>query len=229
MADEPTEAEERAAEAALERVSEDGDKPMEVDLHDDRTKETRTPGFSRMRVDWHGHDAGMLSAIMQAADDRIAVGFTDAYKIMNDIYGVVREQKVSKTTGALLTDRHGFPVWEVSESGRYVEDYSKLGIKERGEFLFQITTRLFDWEQRAADAWGEAMFAKAQWEERFSAMFLDTSHGGRKTDEAMTQRGRQGSRDERYFAIFQSLYSRKADALVRSMERIALRLSQSVD
>lgn len=72
------------------------------------------------------------------------------------------------------------------------------------------------------------MFSKAQWEERFALAFNDTTAGGRKTDEAMTQKARAGSRDERYFAIFESLYSRKADALVRSLERLGQRLKDSL-
>lgn len=223
-----TVAEEKAVEAAIEKASEDADKTAEVEMHEDRTKEMRTPGFSRMRTDWHGPDAHMIATILETADNRVLVNFSDAYQIMNDLYDVVRVRRADPKTGEELTDKHGFPVWETSPSGRYIEDYSKLGIKEREEFLFQITARLFDWEQRAADAWGEAMFAKAQWEERFAIAFSDTSEGGRKTDEAMTQRGRLGSRDERYFAIFESLYSRKADALVKSLERLSQRLKDSM-
>jgi hypothetical protein len=220
-------AEAKAVEAAVKEASEDFETPAEVDVHEDRTKETRTPGFTRMRTDWHGHDAPLISMILQTAEDRVLTNFADAYQIINDIYDIVREPEVNDD-GEVLTDRYGFPVWAKTVSGRYIEDYSRLGSKERDEFLFQINTRLFEWEQKAADAWGEAMFAKAQWEERFAVEFSDTSQGGRKTDEAMTQRARAGSRDERYFAIFESLYSRKADALVRSLERLGQRLKDSL-
>jgi hypothetical protein len=226
--DEPSQEKLKAAEAAMERSSANEDRPMEAEIPDDRTREMRTPGFARMRLDWHDKDATVMMSVLQYADDRVAVNFTDAYKIMNDIYGIVRQHKASRDTGELLYDRHGFPVWETTESGRYIEDYSRLGIKEREQFMFQIIGCMFAWEQAAADAWGQAMFAKAQWEEKFADTFLDTSEGGRKTDEAMTQRARGKSREERYFALFQSLYSRKADALVRSMDRIQQRLKDSL-
>lgn len=217
----------KAVEAALERVTEDEDKTSEVRVHEDETKEMRTPGFSRMRFDW-GSDASLIHTVLQLADDRIAVAFTDAYQIINDIYEIVREQAHDETTGEVLADRHGWPMWQKTPSGRFIEDYTRLDIKQREEFLFQITTRLFDWEQRAAEIWAEAMFSKAQWEERFSLAFFENEEGGRKTDEAMTQRGRLGSREERYFALFESAISRKADALVKSMDRLHLRLKDSL-
>lgn len=204
------------------------EKPAEVDMHDDRTRENRTPSFSRMRFDWNPHDRPIIDQIMKSADDRIAVEFTDVYRILNDVYNIVREQAHDPETGAPLVDRFGFPVWAKNESDRYIEDWERLGHKDRENFLFMISTRLYEWEQKAADLWAEAMFAKAQWEERFALAFADDTLGGRKTDEAMTQRARSGSRDERYFALFEATVSRKADALVKSMDRLQQRLKDSL-
>lgn len=223
-----SEREAKAVEAAVAREIEGAETPAEVEVHEDKTKEMRTPGFSRMRFDWNGPDATVMQTILQVADDRVAVAFTDAYQIMNDIYEIVRVKKVDPETGEVVTGRHGWPLWETTDSGRFVEDYGRLGEKERDTFMFQIVTRLFDWEQRSAEHWAEAMFAKAQWEERFAISFSDTSEGGRKTDEAMTQRGRLGSREERYFALFEAAVSRKSEALVKSMERISQRLKDSI-
>lgn len=224
---ERSEALERASERALEEESKDADKPMEVEPHEDRTREMRTPGFSRMRTEWHSHDAAMLGSIMQIVDARIMANFGDVYRIMNDLYDVVREPLVDPKTAEIKTDRYGWPLWAKYDSGRYIEDYSRLGHKDRDTLLMEITTRLAEWEQSAADAWGEAMFAKAQWEERFSLSFQEEA-GKRLTDEMRTQRARSGAREERYFAIFQSLYSRKSEALVRSMERLSQRLKDTL-
>lgn len=221
------EAKERAAEAAIEREKEGFEEPSEVRVHEDETRENRTHSFSRMRFEWAGQDAHVIQTIHQVADDRVMMAFPDAYRIINDIYEVVREQAHDEETGELLTDRHGWPLWQKAPSGRYIEDYSRLGIKQRDEFLMQITTRLFDWEQRAADAWADAMFAKAIWEERFALTFTDPDTPGRKTDESLTQKARLGAREERYFALFEASVSRKIDALVRSLERLAQRLKDS--
>ena len=218
----------RAVEAALAKEGEGAEQPAEVEMHDDKTREMRTPGFTRMRFEWAPQDQSVITMIKQRADDHVAMAFTGCYQILNDIYGIVRQQAADEKTGELLTDRHGWPVWAKTPSGRFIEDYEQLGHKERENFLFQIATHMFDWEQKQAEAWAEAMFAKAQWEERYAISFTDDSLGGRKTDEAMTQRARTGSREERYFALYESAISRKIDALVKSMDRIQQRLKDSL-
>lgn len=218
----------RAADRATDEAAADSEQTTVVDPHEDRTREMRTPGFSRMRTDWHSHDAAMMGSIIEIVESRVMVNFGDVYQIMNDLYDLVRQPKIDPQSAEIITDKYGWPIWEQTDSGRYIEDWSMLGHKQRDTYLMEITSRMVDWEQRAADAWGEAMFAKAQWEERFSLTFQEDT-GSRQTDEMRTQRARSESREERYFAIFQSLYSRKADALVRSMERLSQRLKDTLE
>lgn len=198
----------------------------EVDIHPDRTRENRTPGFARMRTEWHSEDAVHVSAIKQIVDNRILQTFADAYQVMYELYDKVREPEYDPRTGEVKTDQYGLTMHRRSESGMYVEDYTRLSRDDKENLLFMITTRMFEWEARAADAWGEAMFAKAEWEERFSAEFVN-SNG--KTVEDRTQGGRRNSLEERYFAIFKTMYSRKADAIVRTMTLLGQRLKDVLD
>lgn len=214
------------AEAALQQIDKDFEVAAEVDLHEDRTRENRTPGFSRMRTDWTGSDAIVVAQVTGIVDNRILMNFADAYSVMHELYEVVREP-VTDAEGTILKDAHGFTIWRRNGSGAYVEDYSRLTTKDRESLLFQITTRIFEWEQRAADAWGEAMFAKAQFEERFALTFA-SAPGTRPTVDDRTQHARSEAREERYFAIFQSLYSRKAEAIVRSMTLLSQRLKDTL-
>lgn len=78
---------------------------------------------------------------------------------------------------------------------------------------------------RAADAWTESMFAKAQWEERFGIAY-GAPHDG--TIEDRTSYAKRDAAEERYFAIFAASYSRKADALVRVMSTLGQRLKDSL-
>jgi hypothetical protein len=215
---------ERTAEQAIEMVREiarTDDAPTAVDLHLDRTRE-HTPHFTRMRTEWSGEEGAHVRGLKAIVDGRIMVLFSGAYVLMNDLYTVVREPMVDEDTGLIHTDQFGFPVWVKTESGAYREDYSNLGIRQREEFLFRITTGIFGWKQTAADLWGEAMFAKAQWEEAFSTGFVEPT--GRLTVDDRTQRGRMHSLEERYFSIFQSLLSRKADGIISSLELLGQRI-----
>lgn len=212
-----------AVDRVTREVSQDLEVPAEVDLHEDRTRELRTPGFSRMRTEWEGNDAIVVAHVMGQADNLLLMNFADAFGVMHELYEIVREPVCDENTGLILKDAHGFTVWKRSPSGVWIEDYSRLGHKEKQHLLFQITTRIFEWEQKAANAWGEAMFAKAMFEERFAATFQSTP-GTKPTVDDRTQFARGSSTEERYFAIFQSLYSRKAEALVRSLTLLGQRL-----
>jgi len=213
---------ERAAEAVVRELSAEADRLMEVEVHDDRTREVSHTSLSRMRVEWTGEDRIAMDGIHEVVDNRMAVLFGDALRIMNDIYSIVRIEQV--VDGVVVRDPYGFPLWEVNESGGYVEDYSRLTHHDLRDLLFRITTRLFDWEQKAAQLWGDSMFAKSQWEQAIA-------HGydqGTGTVESRTQAARRVSREERLFAIFQAVLSRRADATVRSMERLSQRLKDVV-
>jgi hypothetical protein len=164
--------------------------------------------------------------IKDVVQGQIMRTFTDAYEIMNSVYDLVRDVEIDGD-GTIQTDRFGYRIWAKKPTGEYIEDFTRLTDAEREDLLFRITTRLFDWKQRAADMWGDAMFAKAQWEEAMAIGFDQPE--GRLTVDARTQKGRYYSMDQRYFAILQSVMSRRADAVVSSMEMLALRLSQRLD
>jgi hypothetical protein len=198
---------------------------QDIEIGKRDTTSYRTPGFQRMRLDWSSDDRDVLIRAKSTAEGRLQREFPEVYRLLYRVYNVVRAPEVDPQTGEIHTDQWGLPVWQKDQIGSYLEDFSKLGIKEKEDILFTITTHLVEWQQLAADAWGEAMFAKAQWEERFSIGY-DAPMSG--TIEARTATGRLDSREERYFAIFISLYSRKADALIRSLELLGQRLKDSM-
>jgi hypothetical protein len=209
-----------AQESALE-AGKDADNPLDSDIEHNR--KFRTPGFSRMRTDWKPEDAIILTKAKLAAEDRLVLEFADAYRVLAHIYDIVRTPLIIEDE--VQKDRHGWTIWAKDEYGSFIEDWSRLTTDQRDTILFTLATRLYDWEQKAADAWGEAMFAKGQWEESYSIGF-DTPMSGTVQDREAT--GRIRSADERYFAIQLTFYSRKADALVRAMTRIADRLRDSL-
>lgn len=212
--------------AAVREADKTFEEPAEVRVHEDNTRENRTPGFSRMRTSWEGEDALHVQSLKAIVDDTMLTQFPDAIMIMNDLFEIVRTPAVDQN-GEVLVDRHGLIIWKRSESGAFLEDYSRLSYRDREDILFRITTNLVRWKEVQADLWGDAMFAKAVWEERFSEKFLSTP-GMRPTIDDKTNRARKHSVDERYFAIFRTLISRRADALVDSMQLLGQRLKDVI-
>ncbi len=212
------------AEEIIKEEAKEADEPVRVELPEERARTFRTPGFSRMRISWTPSDAAIISQALAAVDGRILNAFADAYHLMHELFEIVREP-VLKDDGTPEKDKWGFTVWARTPAGGWVEDFTKLTLRQKENFVFQITTRIFEWEQRAADVWGEAMFAKAAWEERFSIGF-DAPMSGTVDDRRAA--GNIDAREERYFAIFASLYSRRADAIVRSMGLLGQRIKDSL-
>lgn len=200
------------------------DEPVEVEIHEDRTRENRTPGFTRMVTDWNGQDRTVVQTLTTIIDREIRKDFGDAFEVRNEIHLVARTPILDED-GVVMQNEFGDPLWERTQSGNFVEDWSGFGIKMREDFIFTIYGRMFDWEQRAQDGWGEAMFAKAQWEESFSVGF--DMPEGRLTVDDRTHKGRLYARQERYMAIMKALYSRKADAIVRTMGLLGQRLKDT--
>lgn len=186
----------------------------------------RAVGFSRMRFDWTGDEAVIVTRAMRSVEDRIQANFRDAFQLMFELFTIVREPVVNPETGEKVVDRFGWPEWKRTVTGDFVEDWSALGRKQREDFIFTITTRLFAWEQARADAWGEAMFAKAAWEEHFANSYVAPRTG---TVDDRTNHARKEAIEDRYFGIFMTLYSKKADGIVTTMGLLGQRLKDTLD
>jgi hypothetical protein len=216
---------ERKTEEAVRAIAQQAEEPMEVDLHDDRTKAFSRSALARMVT--RGPDPELrrvLEDLESLADREILKLFGNAYQVMNDLYGIVRVPRVDRD-GVVQTDQYGFPLWEVNESGYPVEEWYRMGHKERQDFLLRITTNLFSWEQEAATLRGNSQYAKAVWEAAVAKGYEDSRLGtGKTTIEDRIQAARLASRDERLEGIFYTVLSHRADALVRSISLIGQRL-----
>ncbi len=192
----------------------------------DRSPAFLRPGLSRMRTEWQPGDAPQVTAVIRTAEGRIRQLFPDAYQLMNEIWTHVRRPVADAATGEFAKDEYGWPVWERAASGAPIEDFSRLTLRQRDDYLFRITTSLFEWEQRCSTLWLEAMLAKGVWEEAMATGFVAPS--GRVTVEERLQRGRINAVQDRYHAIFRTHLSRSAEALVRSMTLLGQRLKDSM-
>jgi hypothetical protein len=213
---------ETAGEEATREESKVFAEPAAVTLPEERARKFRTTGFSRMRTDWQADDKIMMNRVRTLVDKVFAEAFGDAELLLYGLLDAVREAVLDER-GDPQPGPDGLPIWRRNANGTFVEDWSKLTHRERERYLFQITTNLYLWEQRAADIWGEAMMAKGLWEDAFSIGY-ESLEGARPTIDDRTARGKLTSRDDKYFALYVSWLSRKADALVRTMTLLSQRL-----
>ncbi len=210
-----------ASQETTQKISEDADNLLDTDI--EQRRRFRSPGFHRMRVDWNDEDSLVLTRAKDMAEKRLIAEFPEAYQVLNQIYDKVRKPHLND--GGVVKDQNGFIVWERDEYGNYNEDWDNLTRAEKDNLLFTLTTRIVEWEIRSQKLWGEAMFSKAMWEERFSIGFDAPMSGTMGDREA---KGRIESAEERYFGIYLTMVSRMSESLVRSMNQLAQRLKDSL-
>jgi YD repeat-containing protein len=224
QADEQTQRQlERIREEAGKLPQGDREHPAEPDIPPDRTRRFTHVNFSRMRTEWKPEDKIKLQEVGRLADVALARAFPEAVWLLERLYGIVREKLVT-SDGVVVKDTAGRTRWKRDENGFMIEHWDRLGDAQREEILDELTVHLVEWAQQAAVMWGSAMFAKGIWEEKFAWGYTTYEAPGRKTIDDRTQAGHLASMEERYFSIFQSMLSRRADALVRSLERLYDRL-----
>ena len=218
---------EASAEVEAEKSAEEATAPMEGEqLPEERDEWSRAPGFQRMKTAWSGPDRAHLDRAQAAIAKRIWDLFPEALQIMWDVYDVVRLKEADPNTGEQKVDPFGFPVWQKNSlTGAYIEDWTLLDTRQKEHFIHRIATQIFEWEQKSADLWTEAMFSKAMFTERFAIEFDAPMHG---TIEDRTARGNKNAAEDRYFAIMNAAVSRKAEAIVRSMNNLMLRLRDTL-
>lgn len=209
-------------EVTAEQAQELTEQPN-VELPDERGRKFQTTGFSRMKTDWNAEQGQFVRIMHRNIDDQLKKTFADAYALQDELFILVRTPAM--LNGEPIVNPDGSIEWKRKQgTGDFEEDWGKLNAKERERFLYQITTRMFSWEQRAAEAWAESMYAKVLWEQQFSAGYDDLPQGSKDTIEGRTARAKMTAAEDQFLAIFKTYYSRKADAVVRSMERLSQRI-----
>jgi hypothetical protein len=184
----------------------------------------RSPGFSGLSLNWTRENNNVLARARALAQQWLDQNYGDVLRLMNEIYDIVRE-KQTDAQGEVLLDTNGFAIWKTNKYGRPIEDWGKLTKSKRDDFLFSIVTNLFMWRQRAADAWLEAMAAKAQWDEAYAGHFEALVSG---TIEDREAHGKVQAQEERMFAILLEYRRRMADALIKDMDQLAKTLADTL-
>ena len=184
----------------------------------------RSPGFTGLSLNWTKENNAVLNRARSIAQDWLDENFGDVYRLMNEIFDIVRDKKTD-AAGEFLTDSHGLAIWKTNKYGRPVEDWGRLTRAQRDTYLFTIVTSLFLWRQRANDGWLESMGAKAQWDEAFGGHFESLVSG---TIEDRESHAKVEAQEERMFAILMEFRRRAAEALIKDMDQLARILESSL-
>jgi hypothetical protein len=197
---------------------------IETELPEDRARtEFKTPGFSRMRLGLDPGSRAIMAEVHDTVERIIFDEFGDLYAVRYELYDLVRQPELLDDGVTPRTDHLGQTVWARNATGNYIEDWGKLDHRQRERFVYLINTRIFEWEEKRDRIWADSMYAKTRWEESFAIGWRDCVDG-KRTEGDRTAAGRLGSIDERYYAVFVTYLSRRADSLVRGMVSLNQRI-----
>jgi hypothetical protein len=206
-----------------------GEEPLAAETAPDRTRQFTHVNFSRMRTGWQGDDAETVQVINAVALDIVRKRLPVAFALMNQVYKAVRQPETDGD-GVVLVNPDGSPRWVLDE-GVPVEHWEDLGDRERRRFLGIIVSHMFEWELAAAELWGNAMYAKGIWEEMFADGFTAIPAGvvsGKPTIDDRTQWGHKNAARDRYFALFRSGISRRAEGILKAMKGLEYHLRETL-
>jgi hypothetical protein len=212
----------RAVDTVTRDVAAEADRQVTQELPEERRKTFTRTGFLRMSLDWKPDEQIMMTKVHRAVRKRLVTEFADLLELQFDL--LLRAGRLPEVDpdGQPTQDDDGYYVWKRTTTGAYVENWDRLTAQERERFLYRIYLSIAEWRARATKAWGESMFAKAIWEEAFAEGFR-SAEGARTVDDR-EHAGRLSSMEQRYFALFQTYYSRMAESYVKSMEDLGQRL-----
>lgn len=215
----------------IERVLEGQDRPFDAESEqplepsekadEGHTRKFQYTTFSRMPKSWIADDYRQLMVIQSLCRQIIDERFAEAIAVMRRIRRRVRLAQADDDGAIIMNGSE--PLWERDEDGLPVEDWTALGRADREALLFTITTHMFEWERARADLWRDAMFAKAQWEEKFAKAYHEmpgVAISGKPTIDDKTQVGHSFSISERYFAVFRSSLSKEADGIIQALKML---------
>jgi len=206
--------------AAVERA--EVDQQLNLELPEERERKFQRGAVGRPRMEWLPEQQLYIQEIHRVVDHRLLNTFGDVYRVLNELYHVIRDPVM--VDGKVLRDERGLVQYRTDSSGLPIEDWGRLGTKERERFLYLITTRLVFWEQKIAETWLESMYGKVEYEQTYARGFRDLDPKMKDTEGIRAAAGKLAAREDQYLAVIQTYYSKKAEALVRSMERLSQRL-----
>lgn len=217
--------------SAAENVREAADEGEEemtselvVETPGDRETKFKFRGMARMPTQFRPDDRAVMLRVHKVVRARIDEHFQDLIELSYDILSRVRVLARDEM-GSVIPDENGWPTWQRTETGSYVEDWDRFGSREREKYIFQISTNIIEWDRLSTEAWAEAMFAKARWREEFSDGYLSfKGEGKRDRIEDREAAGNIAASEDYYFAILASYYSRQAEGLVRGIRDLGQRL-----
>lgn len=159
----------------------------------------------RLSIEWEEEDRDAIDFIKKKIDEGIRREYAQVFAEEEHILQKVR---IPNPPGSV-------PGWQRNPDGSYMEDWSRLTVKDMEEFIQAGSSEVFFSAQKSVNNYAEAVFAKFTYDDAYDQAYSSQLSG---TIGDKTARAKRRTQKERWLALFKSLYYKRSQEVVSNLE-----------
>lgn len=179
--------------------------------------------FSKIKFSWKAEDKNTLEQIRAAVNSMINDTFSEAYAIIDGVYESVRVPELN-SSGVVRTNQEGRIIWEKDESGKLIEDWSKLDGLDIEKALFDLERVKIPISLRTSELYSEALYAKHLFDDKWWDTYSEQVDG---TQNDRSSRANRQSAEEKYHSFFRYLLWERVNVFLKEVQSL-MRLLEKV-
>lgn len=173
----------------------------------------RLPSLPDIKFDFSPEDRQYVNGIKDALVKQIRWDFAQAFEAERKLDDKVRSRLPIPQGGGYV----------VNSNGSYVEDWSQVTLDDMREFILAGSQFLFQAKQKAVDIYVDAAFSKYAYDDKFYESFNSIFSG---TDKAKKSAAEIMAVQERWHALYRSIYNKMANECVDAFEEHVRRVDR---
>lgn len=159
----------------------------------------------QLKIEMDESDREQIEIIKESIDEALRNQFPQVFAIENQLLAKVRTPLPA----------YDGPGWVMNRDGSYMEDWSRITLQDMEQFIQAATAEVFFSSQRVIDSYAEAVITKYTYDDAYDAVYSSTLTG---TVGDKTAKAKRKTQDERWVALYKTLYYKKANELVNKLE-----------
>lgn len=169
--------------------------------------------FSKLEFKWKREDKLILDRIRVASETVTSEEYKVLQRSLDELYEQVRVPKLNQNDVPVL-DSKGRYVWERDESGRLLEDWSRLDGMDLEITILHLQTSRVELATRTNELLQEAIFAKHIYNDEYYEGYQSLIEGTQGDRSAQANRS---TREEKYFAFYKYCVWQSSDVLLKEI------------
>ena len=179
------------------------EKVFDANLNLEQVREPDVKPSIKIEVD--ESDKEQIDFIVESIEKSLHAQFPQVFAIENQLMAKVRTP---------LPAYQG-PGWVMNADGSYMEDWSRITLQDMEQFIQAATAEIFFSSQRVIDCYAEAVITKYNYDDAYDKVYSSTLTG---TVGDKTAKAKRRTMDERWVALYKTLFYKKANELVSKLE-----------